>query len=66
MASTAQIKFFDNLLEQRVFPDGTKTDKLRSQFATLQQKNASDWIEAALKLPEKDDADPDHVPPPFG
>lgn len=66
MASQSQIEFFDNLTEKRAFPADADLAKLREQFASLTQKNASKWIENALKLPERAAGDePAMVPPPF-
>jgi hypothetical protein len=53
MASDKQKELFDRLAAERQFPDGTPdTDALKAQFANLDQKSASAWIEKALTLPE--------------
>jgi hypothetical protein len=65
MASQAQIKFFDQCLEEREFPTGQDPNSLRTQFAPLSTNAASEWIDKALKLPKKDAATGDNSPPPF-
>lgn len=65
MATQSQVKFFDQCLDEREFPDGVKTDKLRSDFAPLSTAAASKWIENALQLPKKDAEAGDNTPPPF-
>lgn len=60
MASQKQIEFFANLTDQKQFPEGTDVANLRQQFANVPDKSASQWIEKAMKLPEKGE-----VPPPF-
>lgn len=51
--SQKQIDFFNNLLNEKQFPPDKTEDELRAQFATLNKASASQWIEAAMKLPEK-------------
>ena len=65
MASSKQIQFFDNLLDEKQFPGGTDTATLRTQFAALDKSNASSWIEKALKLPDKGEEASEEVPAPF-
>lgn len=66
MASSKQIQFFDNLLDEKQFPPGSDLAALRTQFAGLDKSNGSDWIEKALKLPDKgEDAAEPQVPAPF-
>lgn len=65
MASSKQIDFFANLLDEKQFPPGTDIEQLRSQFAGLDKGNGSKWIEKALKLPDKGEEQHDDVPPPF-
>lgn len=65
--SQQQINFFDELLNEKQFPEGTPDeDTLRSQFCELSKKNGSEWIERAIALPKKDDGDSgDSVAAPF-
>lgn len=65
MASSKQIQFFDNLLDEKQFPPGTDTAALRAQFATLDKSNASAWVEKALNLPDKGEEASEAVPPPY-
>lgn len=60
MASEKQIKFFDELLGRKGFPEGTDKDALRQKFANVNDKSASAWIDRALELP-----DADETPVPF-
>lgn len=56
--SQQQVNFFDELLNEKQFPeDGPTTDELREQFAGLSKKNGSEWIERAIALPKKDDSE---------
>lgn len=56
--SQQQINFFDELLNEKQFPeDGPSNDELREQFATLSKKNGSEWIEKAISLPKKEDSE---------
>lgn len=56
--SQQQINFFDELLNEKQFPeDGPSNDELREQFAALSKKNGSEWIERAIGLPKKDDSE---------
>lgn len=54
MVTQAQIRFFDQLLEERDFGAKTKkdVDQLRESFAQLDKRSASVWIEKALGLPK--------------
>jgi hypothetical protein len=63
--STSQVNFFDKLLDEKQFPDKINKDKLREQFAELNQKSASAWIEAAIGLPKIDESGEAVTPPPF-
>ncbi len=65
MATSGQIKFFDQCLDERSFPEGTDVSSLRQQFAPLSTDSASKWIEAALARPKKDAAEGVNSPPPF-
>lgn len=65
MATSKQIQFFDNLLDEKQFPAGTDTADLRSRFASLDKSSGSDWIEKALKLPDKGEEVSERVPAPF-
>lgn len=64
MASKPQEDFFGNLLKERDFGN-VNTDDLARQFVELEQKNASEWIEKALKLPKRDESKVESVPAPF-
>jgi hypothetical protein len=67
MPSDAQIKFFDKLLEEKDFSGGTVTDPdtLKKAFSQLNIKSASAWIDAAMKLPKRDETDEPLVEAPF-
>lgn len=66
MVSAKQIAFFDNLLEEKEFPPQAGTvEQLRTEFATLNKASASEWIEKALKLPEKGTVEEPISPPKF-
>lgn len=56
-ASQQQINFFDELLNEKEFPEGTDADALREKFATLSKRNASEWVEKAIALPKKSDSE---------
>lgn len=60
MASAKQIEFFDKLLGEKAFPEGTDKDALRGKFANINDKSASAWIDRALQMP-----DADETPAPF-
>jgi hypothetical protein len=51
--SQKQIDFFNNLLNEKEFPPDKTEDELRAQFAQLNKASGSEWIEKAMKLPEK-------------
>lgn len=56
--SQKQIDFFNNLLSEKAFPPEAGTvDELREQFRNLNKKSASEWIDKAMKLSDKDSAD---------
>ena len=64
--TTKQIAFFDTLLEEKQFPDGGPDEAtLRSQFAGLNKKSASEWINKAMELPEKGTVEEGITTPPF-
>lgn len=65
MSSSKQIDFFNNLLDEKQFPPGSDTNALRAQFAGLDKASGSNWIEKALKLPDKGEDATEPVPPPF-
>lgn len=65
MASSSQVKFFDELLTDREFPAGQDANALRGQFQNLSTKSASQWIEKALSLPKRDESGLPDTPPPF-
>jgi hypothetical protein len=54
MATEAQVKFFDKLLEEKEFGNADLTG-LRQQFSELNKKSASAWIEKAMNLPKRDE-----------
>jgi hypothetical protein len=60
MATAKQIELFNKLTGDKEFPAGTDLANLREQFAGVNDKSASDWIEKALALP-----DAGLVPPAF-
>lgn len=61
-----QINFFDQLLNEKQFPtQAGSPDQLREQFAKLDKKTGSEWIEKALTLPKKDEGERNQVAPPF-
>lgn len=66
MASKAQQEFFDKLLEEKEFPpNAPDPDTMRTQFANVGKKSASDWIDKAMKLPDKGAEHETVAPPPF-
>lgn len=64
MVSDAQIKFFEKLLNEKDFGDKDPA-VLRTEFAALNQKSASVWIEKAISLPKRDDSKDPIVAPSF-
>jgi hypothetical protein len=66
-ATPKQVQLFGELLERKQFPEGANPDTLSTQFATLSRKNASEWIDRALALPNREDDDDtsEAVPAPF-
>jgi len=66
MVSQRQKEFFDNLLDGKEFPPGSPDpDTLRSQFAQLNKKSASEWIDRAMGFPEKGTENEAVTTPPF-
>lgn len=64
--SHKQVGFFTELTNDKEFPAGTDINSLRTQFAALDTKSASQWIEKALSLPNKPEGDaPPVIPPTF-
>jgi hypothetical protein len=65
--SAKQVNLFGELLDRKQFPAGTDSAALTAQFATLTRKSASEWIDKALLLPNRTDADDGgaDVPVPF-
>lgn len=55
--SQQQINFFDELLNEKQFPEKPGDVALRKEFAGLSKRNGSEWIEKAMALPKKDDAE---------
>ncbi|MGA2655846.1 MAG: hypothetical protein ABSF18_07740 [Gammaproteobacteria bacterium] len=51
-ASNAQVSFFNNLLDQKQFPEESDKVALLAKFETLSVADASKWIEKALTLPD--------------
>lgn len=64
MVTQAQIQFFDKLLEEKSFGD-KDPQLLKAQFAGLNKKSGSAWIEAAMKLPKLDEGDETVTAPAF-
>ena len=66
MATAKQVELFRKLTEDRDF-SGQDVSGLRERFATLTDRNASQWIERALDLPKRTEGDEasSHVPAPF-
>lgn len=66
IVSNAQKEFWEKLLSEKEFPPNSPDiDTLRNQFAGLNKKSASEWIDRALKLPDKGSEDESLQPPPF-
>lgn len=67
MATPNQIEFFDRLTNDRDLGPLTDMPALKTQFATLTDKNASQWIEAATSRPKRSSQEVDEaaVAPPF-
>jgi hypothetical protein len=63
VVSQNQIEFFEKLTREKQFPQGTDLASMVEQFKTLNSGSGSDWIEKALKLPDKDEGP--KVPPAF-
>lgn len=57
MVTQAQIRFFDQLLEERNFgsDDPAEIKTLRESFAKLDKRSASLWIEKGLTLPKREE-----------
>jgi hypothetical protein len=65
MASPKQIELFRKLTEDRDF-GGHDTGALRTQFGSLTDSNASQWIERALERPKVADGEAGpQIAPPF-
>ena len=61
-----QKSFFAKLINEKEFPPGSPdSDTLKTQFEQLNKKSASEWIDKALKLPDKGSADETVTPPTF-
>lgn len=63
MATEKQITAFRSISEDRNLGPMADMPALREKFATLSDRNASAWIEAALARDKR--ADEGNVPPPF-
>jgi len=64
--SQQQVNFFDELLNEKQFPAEAGTeDELRAQFAELDKKTGSEWVEKAIALPQKDEGERNQIAPPF-
>jgi hypothetical protein len=66
-ATPKQVQLFGELLERKQFPDGANPEALAAQFQGLTRKNASDWIDKALSLPNLPDTEDTgaNTPAPF-
>lgn len=66
-ATPRQVELFHKLTTDREFPAGTDVDALRTTFATLDSRSASQWIDKAMSLPKvpSDGDDRQVVPAPF-
>lgn len=66
MPSQSQIKFWAELLESKDFGPTADKVKLSKEFAKLDKRSASAWIEKAIGLPKIADEDlPEIVTPAF-
>ena len=63
MATEKQIAAFRSISEDRNLGPMSEMPALREKFATLSDRNASRWIEAALAREKR--SDEEDVPPPF-
>lgn len=64
-ATPRQVELFDRLTTDREFPAGTDIDELQRQFAKLDSRSASAWIDKAMKLPKlATDGDTREIVPP--
>lgn len=64
--SQSQINFWEKLLQEKEFPPtAPDVDTLKSQFGRLNKKSGSEWIDKALKLPDKGAEDETLVTAPF-
>lgn len=65
-ATPSQISFWEKLIQEKEFPPSAPdADTLKSQFSRLNKKSASEWIDKALKLPDKGAGDETLVTAPF-
>lgn len=64
MVTEAQINFFQKLLEEKDFGQAD-LGSLAGQFATLNKKSASVWIEKAMALPKRDESNEQVTEPAF-
>jgi hypothetical protein len=64
VVTQAQIQFFQKLLEEKDFGQAD-LGTLAGQFATLNKKSASIWIEKAMQLPKVNEATEEIVAPAF-
>jgi hypothetical protein len=64
MVSDAQKAFFKKLLEEKDFGDKNIAE-LEGQFAQLNKKSASVWIEKAMALPKRDESNDPITAPTF-
>jgi hypothetical protein len=68
MATPSQIDFFRKLSEEKdIQVNGKPADPkgLQEEFAELNDKSASAWIERAIALPKRDDSDDPITEAPF-
>lgn len=55
MVTDAQVKFFDKLIEEKEFGD-IDIPTLKAEFAGLNKKSGSAWIDKAMTLPKRDES----------
>lgn len=66
MVTQAQIDFFAQLLGEKDFGPDANPVNLSKEFAKLDKRSASAWIDKALTLPKAQDGDqPELVQPAF-
>jgi hypothetical protein len=64
--SESQKRFWEKLVQEKDFPPGSPDpDTLLQQFQGLNKKSGSEWIDKALKLPDKGSENETVEAPPF-